>query len=127
MIAISARIRADSVPGTPLAVQLRIAENDVVRIGEYEVIGELGRGGGATAYRARHVGLGREVALRVLREPARGDRGEAAKRFLREAELAASLAHAGVVAVHELDEHEGRPFIAMELVEGESLADRLRR
>jgi len=77
-------------------------------------------------YRARDVVLGREVALKT---PLPGSRREARhqKRFLREAKAASSLSHPGIVPVFEAFEEEGRPWLAMELVEGESLASRISR
>ena len=93
------------------------------RFGPYEVLGELGRGGLGVVYRARHPRTGGEVALKVLLDP--DPRGKA--RFQREARTAARLRHPGIVSVQDLGEEDGRPYLVMELVEGESLASRLRR
>ncbi|VTR93343.1 serine threonine protein kinase : WD40 repeat-containing protein OS=Singulisphaera acidiphila (strain ATCC BAA-1392 / DSM 18658 / VKM B-2454 / MOB10) GN=Sinac_7396 PE=3 SV=1: Pkinase [Gemmata massiliana] len=89
----------------------------------YEILGELGRGGMAVVYRARDVRLNREVALkRVLRPDT--DRLTIA-RFWAEAEAMAAVTHPHVVQVYELGEDGGRPFMAMELVPGGSLHERL--
>jgi WD40 repeat protein len=96
----------------------------VPRVDGYEVLGELGRGGMAVVYKARHLRLGRLVALKVL--PVGAHAGpEAAARFRREAEALARLQHPNVVQVHEAGEQGDRPWLALELVEGGSLAQRL--
>jgi eukaryotic-like serine/threonine-protein kinase len=92
--------------------------------GRYQLEEPLGHGGMASVYRARDTALGREVALKVLAENLTGDE-ELLKRFLREARLAARLSHPNVVSVYDVGEEEdGRPYIVMELVEGETLAER---
>ena len=92
----------------------------------YELERPLGHGAMAVVDLARDVELDRPVALKRLAENlARDD--ELHARFLREARLAARLAHPNVVRVYDVGEHEGRPFIAMEYVDGETLADLLAR
>jgi eukaryotic-like serine/threonine-protein kinase len=92
--------------------------------GRYQLEEPLGHGGMASVYRARDTALGREVALKVLAENLTGDE-ELRKRFLREARLAARLSHPNVVSVFDVGEEEnGQPFIVMELIEGETLAER---
>ena len=91
----------------------------------YEVQGELGRGGMGVVYRAWHTRLNRPVALKMLlagpyAEPA--DR----ERFQREAQAVAALCHPNVVQVYDVGDVEGRPYFTMELVEGGSLADRIK-
>ena len=76
-------------------------------------------------YRARDEALRRTVALKLLADS--GEDSETRQRFLREARSAAAIAHPNVAAVHQVGEAEGRLFIAMELVEGESLRERLER
>jgi len=96
-----------------------LAEGDVV--GRYTVEGVLGQGGMGMVYRARDARLGRAVALKLL-APGRGG-SDAAARLLREARAAASFAHPNVVAVHDVGESDGVPWVAMELIEGRSLRD----
>lgn len=92
------------------------------RIGHYEIIGEVGRGGMGVVYEARDTVLGRHVALKTpLTDPERAARWQ--RRFLREAQAASKVSHPGVVSVFEAFEHDGRLWLAMELVEGESLSE----
>lgn len=89
-------------------------------IGRFEVLGELGSGGMGRLYRARDPKLGREVAIKVLAEKLDKSR-EHLFRFAQEARAASALNHPNLVTIYEIDEHEGYPFIAMELVAGRSL------
>jgi Tol biopolymer transport system component/predicted Ser/Thr protein kinase len=96
------------------------------RLGSYEVLGPLGAGGMGEVFRARDTRLGREVALKLLpedvaRDPARLSRLE------HEARILASLQHPHVATLFAFEEEEGRRFLAMELVPGETLAERLTR
>lgn len=95
-----------------------------LRLGPYEILTLLGSGGMGEVYRARDVRLGRDVALKVLGGEVRGDR-ETLERFRREAQLLAAVTHPNVCQIFDLGDHEGAPFLAMELLSGESLADRL--
>jgi serine/threonine protein kinase len=95
-------------------------------IGPYEIQRELGRGGMGVVYLARHRELGRDVALKVTLE-AHTLGAEALRRFEIEAQAVARLRHPGIVVLHELGVHGGRPFMAMDYVKGETLAARLRR
>ena len=90
----------------------------------YTLLGEIARGGMGVVYLARQESLRRQVAMKVLPGAAFSSQ-EFRQRFQREAETAAHLSHPGIVAIHEVGEHLGQPFIAMELIEGPSLADRL--
>ena len=92
------------------------------RLGEFEIIREIGRGGMGVVYEARQVSLNRRVALKVLPPAMRSDRRLLA-RFQREAEAAARLRHPNIVPVYSIGESAGAPFFAMELVEGRSLAE----
>ena len=92
--------------------------------GQYEIEAEIGRGGMAVVYRARDTRLRRKVALKVL-PPDLAFRDEVRRRFLREAEMAARLSHPHIVPIYAVDEANGLVWIAMGLVEGESLAQRL--
>jgi tetratricopeptide (TPR) repeat protein len=90
----------------------------------YEILGELGRGGMGVVYQARHAALDRVVALKVLLAGAHAGPDEHA-RLRAEAGAAARLSHPHIVQVHDVGEHEGRPYIALEYVAGSSLAQRL--
>jgi eukaryotic-like serine/threonine-protein kinase len=95
-------------------------------VGRYELVRPLGHGAMATVDLAHDVELDRPVALKRLAENLGRDK-DLRRRFLREARLAARLAHPNVVRVFDVGEDDGRPFIAMEYVEGETLADLLAR
>jgi eukaryotic-like serine/threonine-protein kinase len=95
------------------------------RIGKYEVEEYLG-GGMSRVYRAKDSVLGRRVALKVLAESVASD-PEAKARFLQEARLASSIAHENIIAVYDFGEEEGRPFMVMEFLEGESLRDAIEK
>ena len=95
------------------------------RRGRYTVERTLGRGGMASVYLARDTELGRPVALKALAPHLAEEEGFRA-RFLREARLAARLAHPNVVQVYDVGEDEHGPFIVTEYVEGQTLADELR-
>ena len=96
------------------------------RLGPYEVLSVLGTGGMAEVYRARDTRLGREVALKVVNDALSGD-PELVRRFEQEARLAGSLNHPNLVAVHDLGLHDGAPYFITELLQGESLRQRLAR
>jgi WD40 repeat protein len=96
----------------------------IFRIGEYEALSELGRGGAGIVYRARHGRLDREVALKVLLSGPFAD-ASSRERFLREARAGAELDHRNIVPVFSLGEEDGRLFCAMRWIRGGSLADAL--
>ena len=93
-------------------------------LGSYVLGAEIARGGMGVVYRATQQSLKREVAVKVL-PGAVFSAPEFRQRFQREAETAARLNHPGIVAIHEVGEHQGQPFLAMELIQGRSLAERL--
>lgn len=90
------------------------------RIGRYQIVGELGRGGMGTVYRGRDEALGRDAAVKVIR-PLPGEDAAALDRFGEEARAAASLASPHIVQIYEFDPAARPPFMAMELVPGLSL------
>ena len=89
--------------------------------GRYRVEHELGRGGMATVYLAHDVELDRQVAIKLLAQHLVGDE-EFLERFVREARLAGRLSHPNVVRVYDAGDADGRPYIVMEYVRGDSLA-----
>jgi eukaryotic-like serine/threonine-protein kinase len=96
------------------------------RIGQYDVLAKLGAGGMGEVYRARDTKLGRDVALKVLPESFTHD-PERVARFRREAQLLASLNHPHIAGIYGLEQIDGYDFLVLELVDGETLAERLRR
>ena len=96
------------------------------RLGAFEIRDSLGEGGMGVVYRAEDTRLGREVAIKVLPEELVGEPDRLA-RFEREARLLASLNHPNIATVHEVGVDDGIHFLVMELVEGETLADRVAR
>jgi predicted ATPase len=96
------------------------------RIGHYEVLSPIARGGMGEVYRARDTRLGRDVALKLPRHQLIVDL-DAVRRFEQEARAASSLNHPNIVTIYEIGEAAGRRFIAMELVEGQSLVTMIGR
>ena len=93
-------------------------------LGHYEVLSPLGRGGMGEVYRAKDRTLGREVAIKVLPDAFGHDPVRVA-RFKQEARAAAALNHPNICAIHEVGDHDGQPFIVMELLRGQTLEARL--
>lgn len=102
------------------------APGELGRLGPYRVLKLLGAGGMGVVFLAEDTALSRPVALKVLKAALQGDAG-ARQRFLREANAAARLRHDHVVTIYQVGEDRGAPYLAMELLEGETLEDRLRR
>ena len=96
------------------------------RLGGYRVVRELGHGGMGYVFEAEDETLGRRVAVKVL-TPDLAERPDAAARFLREARAAAAVDHDNVVPVLHVGDEAGTPYMVMPLLQGESLADRLKR
>jgi serine/threonine protein kinase len=93
------------------------------KVGPYEILGPLGKGGMEVVYRARDTRLRREVALNVVLDAAMRDPDSLA-RFERETRAVAALDHPNIVAIHDTGTHDGVPFAVTELLEGETLAER---
>ena len=97
-----------------------------VHLGPYEIVGPLGRGGMGEVYRAHDARLGRDVAIKVLPAAFSAD-PERLHRFEQEARAAAALNHPNILAVHDIGQHDGAPYIVSELLEGQTLRDALGR
>ncbi len=95
-------------------------------LAHYEINSRLGKGGMGEVYQAKDEKLGRDVAIKVLPEEFARDADRVA-RFQREAKLLASLNHPNIAAIHGLEEAEGTSFLVLELVQGETLSDRLKQ
>jgi serine/threonine protein kinase len=95
-------------------------------LGHYRLVESIGRGGMGEVWKAADTSLDRDVAIKVLPEDVAAD-GDRLARFQREAKLLASLNHPHIAIIHGLHEHQGVRFLAMELLGGEDLAQRLQR
>ncbi|HET9325508.1 MAG TPA: protein kinase [Candidatus Eisenbacteria bacterium] len=96
------------------------------RLGAYEIVARLGAGGMGEVYRARDTRLSRDVAIKALPEAFIRD-ADRLSRFRREAQTLAALNHSNVATIYGLEESDGAPYLVLELVEGETLAQRLAR
>src|SRR5262245_61418003 len=96
------------------------------KVGAYEIIGPLGKGGMGEVYRALDTKLKREVAIKVLPDAFSTDADRVA-RFQREAEVLAALNHPNIASIHDLAQFDQSRFIILELIEGETLAERIAR
>jgi len=96
------------------------------KLGPYEIVAPLGAGGMGEVYRARDTRLERSVAVKILPQHL-ADKAEASERFEREARTISSLNHPNICQLHDVGQQDGVRYLVMELLEGETLADRLRR
>ncbi len=94
-------------------------------LGHYQITNQLGKGGMGEVFQAKDQILGRDVAIKVLPEEFARDADRVA-RFQREAKVLASLNHPNIAAIHGLEQSEGKNFLVLELVEGQTLADRIK-
>src|ERR1700730_16664404 len=94
------------------------------RLGPYEIVGPLGAGGMGEVYRARDSRLNRDVAIKTLPAAFAGDTDRMG-RFQREAQVLAALSHPNIAAIYGLEESGGGRALVMELVEGQTLAERI--
>jgi eukaryotic-like serine/threonine-protein kinase len=96
------------------------------KLGSYEVTAQIGAGGMGEVYQAHDTKLGRDVAIKVLPEAFAHD-PERLSRFQREAKMLASLNHPNIATIHGLEQSGGTSYLVMELVSGETLAERVKR
>jgi len=98
----------------------------IILADRYRIVSRIGAGGMGQVYKAEHILMKRQCAIKVLRANLSGD-PEAAQRFQREAENASQLSHPNVAQIYDFGEHDGRVYLAMEFIPGESLAALLQR
>jgi eukaryotic-like serine/threonine-protein kinase len=122
LLASSDDVQSSFLQSAPLRLTLAAG----TRLGDYEVKSLLGSGGMGEVYRALDLRLGRDVAIKVLPAFVAADPNRL-RRFEQEARAAGALSHPNILAVHQMGEHEGAPFLVSELLEGETLREEIRR
>ena len=115
----------ERLPARRRTPDLRVAIQLFPQVAGYEILEELGRGGVGVVYRAHDRRLNRTVALKLLLSGGHASAVQL-RRFQVEAEAAARLQHRNIVQIHEIGEHEGRPYLVLQFVSGGNLADRYR-
>src|SRR6201984_229990 len=94
------------------------------KLGPYEILAPLGAGGMGEVYRARDTRLNRDVAIKVLPEALAND-ADRLRRFEQEARTIAALSHPNILGIHDIGTHDGAPFLVSELLEGQTLREKL--
>ena len=112
------------VTGTPAGGRDFMSLATGIRLGPYEIVAPVGAGGMGEVYRAKDARLGRDVAIKVLPTSVADDPDRRA-RFEREAQAVAALSHPNVIAIFDTGVHEGRLYVVMELLAGQTLRERL--
>ena len=116
----------DGTIASKIVQHLDDAPLEMKEFGNYEILGEIARGGVGIIYKARQRGLDRVVALKLLQGGSSASQ-ESVQRFLHEAQAAAKLQHPNIVPIHDFGTEDGMYYFTMDFVEGESLADRMAR
>jgi WD40 repeat protein/serine/threonine protein kinase len=122
----TSELLGDTTPGPSGALTPVDLPGVIGTIGPYHVLRQLGVGGMGVVYLAQDPKLGRQIALKVIR-PELVSRTDLHRRFLNEARAVAKVEHDHIVAIFHVDEHEGAPYLAMPLLRGQTLEDRLRQ
>src|SRR6202048_2487302 len=105
------------------AIDLVMSPSPGEKLGPYEILAPIGKGGMGEVYRARDPRLNRDVAIKVLPQAFATDASR--ERFQREARAASALNHPNICAVHDVGEAAGHPFLVMELLDGKTLREQI--